>query len=40
MDTYFSEQLEQAILKYKPTMLFVEHDDYFGKRIATRTLEI
>lgn len=40
MDTYFSEQLEEALLKYQPTMIFVEHDSYFGKKIATRTIEL
>ncbi len=40
MDTYFSEQLETAILKYKPTMIFVEHDSYFGKKIATKTINL
>ncbi|MDO5518410.1 MAG: ATP-binding cassette domain-containing protein, partial [Clostridium sp.] len=40
MDTYFSEQLEQAILRYKPTIIFVEHDSYFGKKIATKTIQL
>lgn len=40
MDTYFSEQLEAAILKYQPTIIFVEHDSYFGKAIATRVIEL
>lgn len=40
MDTYFSEQLEEALLKYQPTIIFVEHDDYFGKKIATRTIKL
>lgn len=40
MDTYFAEQLERAILEYQPTMIFVEHDDYFGKAIATRTIAL
>lgn len=40
MDTYFAEQLEQAILKYKPTILFVEHDSYFGKKIATKMIQL
>ncbi len=40
MDTYFSEQLEEAILKYKPTIIFVEHDHYFGKTIATKTINL
>lgn len=40
MDTYFSEQLEKAILKYQPTMIFVEHDSWFGKAIATKSIEM
>ena len=40
MDTYFSEQLETAILKYKPTMIFVEHDSYFGKKISTKIINL
>ena len=40
MDTYFSEQLEKAILEYKPTIIFVEHDSYFGKAIATKTIQL
>ena len=40
MDTYFAEQLEKAILTYKPTMMFVEHDSYFGKAVATKIIEL
>lgn len=40
MDVYFSEQLEKAILKYQPTIIFVEHDSYFGKKIATKTIQL
>lgn len=40
MDTYFSEQLENAILEYHPTIIFVEHDNYFGKKIATRVIRL
>lgn len=40
MDLYFSEQLETAILNYKPTIVFVEHDPYFGKAIATKTIQL
>ncbi|MBE6024425.1 MAG: ABC-F family ATP-binding cassette domain-containing protein [Cellulosilyticum sp.] len=40
MDTYFSEQLERAILEYQPTIIFVEHDAYFGKTIATKTIQL
>lgn len=29
-------QIEEAILKYKPTLIFVEHDETFVKNIATK----
>lgn len=35
MDIYFREQLERAILAYEPTVVFVEHDEHFGKKVAT-----
>ena len=31
-------QIEVAILKYKPTLIFVEHDETFIKKIATKTV--
>lgn len=40
MDTYFREQLEAAILAYTPTLIFVEHEERFGKNVATRVLEL
>lgn len=33
-------QLEELILSYQPTMLFVEHDQAFCERIATRTIHM
>lgn len=33
-------QIEELICKERPTMLFVEHDHYFGERIATKTISI
>lgn len=33
-------QIEQLILEGEPTLLFVEHDAAFQKRIATKTLEL
>lgn len=39
-DVYFREQLEKAILIYTPTIVFVEHDEKFGYRIATRIIEL
>ena len=31
-------QIEEAILKYKPTLIFVEHDETFVKNVATKIL--
>ncbi|MGL5675613.1 MAG: ribosomal protection-like ABC-F family protein [Cellulosilyticaceae bacterium] len=36
MDTYFCEQLEEAILASLPTIAFIEHDRWFGQQIATK----
>lgn len=33
-------QIENMILEAEPTMLFVEHDQYFGNTIATRIIDI
>lgn len=33
-------QIEEAILKYKPTLIFVEHDKTFVKNVATKIVEI
>lgn len=33
-------QIEDAILKYKPTIIFVEHDETFIKKIATKTIQL
>ena len=33
-------QIEEAILKYKPTMIFVEHDESFIQTIATKVIHI
>ena len=31
-------QIEEVILKYKPTLIFVEHDESFGREVATKTI--
>lgn len=31
-------QIEEVILKYKPTMIFVEHDEYFCDKISTKRI--
>ncbi|TAH64198.1 MAG: ABC-F family ATP-binding cassette domain-containing protein [Anaerolineaceae bacterium] len=40
MDIYFRKQLEAAIVLYKPTMVFVEHDEWFGEAVANRIIEL
>ena len=33
-------QIEDAILKYKPTLIFVEHDETFIEKVATKIIHI
>ena len=33
-------QIEEAILKYKPTLIFVEHDEAFIKNVATKIIHL
>ena len=33
-------QIEEAILKYKPTLIFIEHDETFVKNIATNIVRL
>lgn len=33
-------QIEEAILKYRPTLIFVEHDDTFIKKVATKIVNL
>ena len=33
-------QIEEAILKYEPTLIFVEHDETFVKNVATKIIEL
>lgn len=40
MDVYFREQLEKAILTFKPTIVFVEHDARFGENVANGVVEL
>lgn len=40
MDIYFRKQLEAAITEYKPTVVFVEHDERFGETVANRIIEL
>lgn len=40
LDVFNHQQLEKAILKAKPTMIIVDHDQYFLSKIATKTIEL
>lgn len=40
IDIITREQIENMILKYKPTMLFIEHDETFAERIANKTIQL
>ena len=33
-------QIEEAILKYQPTLIFVEHDEMFVEKVATKRIEL
>ena len=40
IDILTREQIEDAILTYKPTLIFVEHDERFIEKIATKVMKI
>lgn len=40
IDILTREQIEEAILKYNPTMIFVEHDEYFIQKVATKIINL
>lgn len=40
IDVYSCMQIEELILKYSPTMIFVEHDKAFRDAIATKTVQL
>lgn len=40
VDILSREQIENALLEYAPTLLFVEHDAAFTDNVATRTLQL
>ena len=40
IDVISRMQIEQLLLKYKPTILFVEHDKAFCQNIATKTVQL
>lgn len=40
VDVFSRMQIEKLLLKYQPTMLFVEHDVMFREKIATKTIAL
>lgn len=40
IDIYSRMQIEDLILSFRPTLLFVEHDTAFTEKIATKTIQI
>ncbi len=40
IDTLTREQIEEAILKYEPTLIFVEHDKTFVEKVATKIIDL
>ena len=40
IDIFSRMQLEKLILEYQPTVIFVEHDTSFCKKIATKVIEL
>lgn len=40
IDVFSRIQIEELILKYKTTMIFVEHDRMFSEAITTKTVRL
>lgn len=40
LDIQSREQIESMIIKYQPTMLFIEHDEVFINKIATKIVNL
>ena len=40
IDLFSRMQIEELLLEYRPTLLFVEHDRTFRERIATQVVEL
>lgn len=40
IDVFSRIQIEELLLTYQPTLLFVEHDETFSEKIATKTIEM
>ena len=39
-DIYTRMQLEELLLTHRPTMVFVEHDQAFTDKVATKVIEL
>ena len=40
IDIFTRIQIQEVILKYQPTILFVEHDQYFCNQIKTKSINL
>ena len=40
LDIFTRMQVQELLLIFKPTVLFVEHDKYFCDKIKTKTLNL
>ena len=40
IDIFSRMQIEQLLLKYHPTIIFVEHDKTFCEKIATKIIKL
>ena len=40
LDVFNQQQIEAMITRYKPTLLFVEHDAVFVERVATKVIKL
>ena len=40
IDVFSRLQIEELVSKYRPTLLFVEHDRVFREKTATKTVEV
>ena len=40
IDLFSRMQIEELLLQYRPTLLFVEHDRVFQERIATQVVRL
>lgn len=40
LDVFTRMQVQELLLEFKPTILFVEHDRYFCDKIKTKTIEL